>query len=174
MLAICFPPDSSSFYSLHPQSFPINYADENPAQFSRTTSFPRLTLEVGCFIPLKTRVPAVRATRPGFLSSSSRARNDFPTPAVRPQELCPMLFLSTASTKTSFISKAFNGPVVNFFFYFFYCKPISQLSMALNGGGNRNSSSRQITSRSVKTSGEISNQLCNSPLWQQPWSSSFP
>lgn len=60
------------------------------------------------------------------------------------------------------------------FFYLLQTNVSASCGFECRGKKNLNSSSWQITSRFVETSGKISNQLCNFTLLQQPWGNSFP
>lgn len=106
-----------SHYFLHftQNAFPNNSTDGKPPCFSRTISVPWTQAKSSFLILLKIHIPTVYTIHPGFMSLNHVPNCLSYAWSLRPKEPCAILFLSIASIKTSFISKAFNGPIINFF-----------------------------------------------------------
>lgn len=118
--------------------FPSILVMENRPTFQEPSLSLWLKLKVGFLSSLKAHTPTACTIHSGFRSCHVVDQNWLPCAwPVRSQELYLTLCLSTASIKTSSVSKAFDGPEMNWFFVssFLYCKPISQLPVALNVGG---------------------------------------
>lgn len=174
MLVIFFPSDTWLFYSLHLESLSYQWMESQPI-FQEPSPSLVLKLKVALHPP-QIHIPTLRPIHPGFMSwliiyhncpfyAGLSEHKMHAVYSFSSQHLSkPLLFQGNECNELIFLLSSI---------YFFNCKPISQLPVALNVEKKLNSTSRQIISRFVKTSDEISNQLYNFILLQQLWDDSF-